>query len=125
MIARLDIASLPEVVRPAMQRFLDLIKDEPWVFGLPHAGEQEFLGEFGLELRDMLAIGSEDSIRRYATCADGTAVGAAAIAAAMAQFAARMKEAGQPPPAPEGGAADRMRARQPMMSYQLAEAFVP
>ena len=123
MLARLDIASLPEAIRPAMQRFLDLIKDEPWVFGLPLSGEREFLREFGLELREAMTIGSEESIRRYATRADGVPVGAASIAAAMAQMAARMKAAGQS--LPEGAAADRTRQHQPLMSYQLAKAFVP
>lgn len=124
MLARLDPASLPEPMRPAMQRFFDLIRDEPWVFGLPLSGEREFLREFGLELREALAIGGEESIRRYATRADGTPVGAAAIANAMAQMAARMKAAGQPA-MPEGATADRMRQHQPMMSYQIAEAVVP
>jgi methyltransferase (TIGR00027 family) len=123
MIARLDVASLPAPMRPPMQRFLDLIKDEPWVFGLPPNGEREFLRRFELELREALAIGSEESIRRYATCADGTPVGAAAIAAAMGQMAERIRAAGQSPPA-EGPSSDGPRGRPPMMSYQLAEAVV-
>jgi methyltransferase (TIGR00027 family) len=124
MLARLDLAALPEAVRPAMQRFFDLIKDEPWVFGLPLSGEREFLREFGLELREALTIGGEESIRRYATRADGTQVGAVAIASAMAQVAAQMKAAG-PPVKPGGAVAERMPQPQPMMSYQIAEAIVP
>ena len=45
MLARIDLASVPEPSRPYVQRFLDLIRDEPWVFGLPMGGEREFLAE--------------------------------------------------------------------------------
>jgi methyltransferase (TIGR00027 family) len=124
MLARIDLARVPDAARPFLQRFLDLIKDEPWVFGLPLSGEREFLREFGLQLLEQLTIGGEESLRRYATRADGTAVGAATIAAAMAQMAARMQAAGQSPP-PEGVVSDRMRDQQRMMSYQIAEAVVP
>ena len=123
-IARIDVGTLPEAVRPATQRFLDLIKDEPWVFGLPFSGEHEFLRGFGLELRGLLTVGGEESIRRYAMRTDGTAVGAAAIAAAMARMAARNREAGQRAPTP-AVSPDRLREQQRMMSYQLAEASVP
>lgn len=124
MLARIDLARVPEAARPFLQRFLDLIKDEPWVFGLPLSGERQFLREFGLELLELLTIGGEESLRRYATRADGTAVGAASIAAAMARMAARMQAAGQAPPS-EGVASERMRDQQRMMSYQIAEAIVP
>jgi methyltransferase (TIGR00027 family) len=123
LLARLDIANVPEPMRPFLQRFFDLIKDEPWVFGLPGGAEREFLGEFGLELREMLTVGGDESVRRYATRSDGTPVGAAAVAAAMARMAARNQEAGEPPER-ASVPADRTRDRQPMMSYQLAEAVV-
>jgi methyltransferase (TIGR00027 family) len=117
MLAGVDVARVPEAMRPFVQRFLDLIKDEPWQFGLPPGGEREFLGDFGLQLREAVTIGGEESIRRYATRADGTAVGASTIAAAMARFAAANPDIPRSPQAP------MVRSPQaPMVSYQLAEA---
>ena len=81
-----------------MQRFLDLIKDEPWVFGIPVDGERTFLSEVGLELREALAIGGEESMARYATKTDGTQIGAQAIAEGMARMAQRAREAGAASP---------------------------
>ena len=59
-----------------VERFLNLIKDEPWVLGLPVGGEREFPGELGLELREAFMIGGEESLKRYVIKADGTQVGA-------------------------------------------------
>ena len=112
MLARLDPATVPEASKPYVQRFLDLIKDEPWVFGMPVGGEREFLSGLGLELREVLTVGGEESLRRYLTRADGTLVGAEAMAAAMARMA-------QPQ------MSERMREQQRLMAYQLAEAVVP
>ncbi len=125
MLARLDITKIPEAMRPSVQRFLDLIKDEPWVCGLPVGGEREFLGELGLELREAFTIGGEESLRRYATKSDGTLVGAQA----MAEAVARMKERGAAaaPTGPDGQpmSPERMREQQRVMAYQMAEATVP
>ena len=121
MIARIDMATVPEVAKPFVQRFLDLIKDEPWVFGLPMDGEREYLGELGLELREAFMIGGEDSLRRYVTRSDGTQVGAQTIADAMARMAERARELGQPPPPMPS---ERTREQQRMAAYQLAEAVV-
>jgi methyltransferase (TIGR00027 family) len=127
MLARIDVAALPEAQRPYVERFLNLIRDEPWVYGLPAGGEREYLHELGLELREAFPIGGEESLKRYLTKADGTRVGARALAAAMARMAERSRAEGQP--APEGrqmpaGADTRMREQQRLMSYQLAEAIV-
>ena len=114
MIARIDIAVVPEAQRPWVQRFLDLTRNEPWIFGLPMNGEREFLAPFGLDMREIVAISGEDAAKRYATRSDGTQVGADVLAAAMVRM-------GQPPqghPLPE-----RLREQQRMMSYQLAEAI--
>jgi methyltransferase (TIGR00027 family) len=118
MIARIDMATVPEVARPFLQRFLDLIKDEPWVFGLPVGGEQEFLREFGLELREAFMIGGEESLKRYLTRADGSRVGAQSLAAAMARMAERARAAGQQM------SMERTPEQQRLMAYQLAEAVV-
>jgi O-methyltransferase involved in polyketide biosynthesis len=128
MIAQIDMAAVPEAAKPYLQRFLDLIKDEPWVFGLPVGSEREYLGEVGLELREAFMIGGQESLRRYVTRADGTHVGAEAMAAAMARMRERMQAAGQPAPqgqATPGQSPERMREQQRLAAYQLAEAVVP
>jgi methyltransferase (TIGR00027 family) len=118
-IARIDLATAPPMAKAFLERFLKLTQHEPWVFGLPMGGEREFLRECGLDLREALMIGGEDSVRRYLTRADGTQVGAQAIAAAMAQQAQSAKQAGAPAMSPE-----RMRELARQMAYQLAEAVV-
>lgn len=121
MLAGLDLAHVPAAARPFLQRFLDLIKDEPWQFGIPLGGERAFLAEFGIELREVLTIGGEESLKRYLTKADGTQVGAQAIADAMARMGPAVVE----PSSPEAHAArERMREQQRSMAYQLAEAAV-
>ena len=95
-----------------MQRFLNLTKDEPWVFGLPIGGEREFLHELGLDLREMFTIGGEDSAKRYLTRADGTQVGAQAIAEAMARMAARAREVANASPEVPQMSPERMREQQ-------------
>jgi methyltransferase (TIGR00027 family) len=124
MLKNIDWATVPDSFKPYVQRFLDLIKDEPWVFGIPVGGERSFLSEVGLELREALTIGGEESLARYATKADGTQIGAQAMAEGMARMAQRAREAG--PASPEARAIDpeRMRAQQRTMAYQLAEAIV-
>lgn len=122
MISRIDMANIPAAVRPFVQRFIDLTRNEPWVFGIPVDGERAFLGEFGLELREAMTIGGEDSLRRYATKADGTQVGAQAMAEAMA----RMRERMQAQPAFQSQMSpERLREQQRLQAYQLAEAVVP
>ena len=119
MIAQIDMAKVPEPAKPFVERFLNLTRNEPWVFGLPLGGEREFLREFGLELREAFMIGGEESLKRYLTKADGTQVGAQAMAEAMARMAEHTRAAGQSAPSPE-----RMREQQRLMAYQLAEAVV-
>ena len=119
-IARIDLATAPPVAKAFLERFLKLTKDEPWIFGLPMGGEREFLSEFGLELREALMIGGEESVRRYLTRADGTQVGAQAVADAIAQQAQAARQSGAQPILPE-----RLREQARQMSYQLAEAVVP
>jgi methyltransferase (TIGR00027 family) len=75
MIAKIDIAQIPEAARPAVQRFLDLLAGEPWIFGLPDGGEREYLAGFGLAGGEPLPIGGPESVRRYLTRSDGTTIG--------------------------------------------------
>jgi methyltransferase (TIGR00027 family) len=124
-IARIDIATIPEVARPPLERFLDMIKDEPWLFGIVVGREQEFLAEVGLELREMLTIGSEEAAARYLTKADGTTVGAEAHQRAEAMRKAAMTRAAE-----HMGAAQReqiearVREQQRQNAYRIAEAAV-
>jgi methyltransferase (TIGR00027 family) len=118
-IARIDLATAPPAAKAFLERFLKLTKDEPWIFGLPMDGEREYLRECGLELREALMIAGEESIRRYLSRADGTQVGAQAIAAAMAQQAQAARQSAAPPMPPE-----QMRQMARQMAYQLAEAAV-
>jgi methyltransferase (TIGR00027 family) len=120
-IARIDLATVPPAAKAFLERFLKLTANEPWVFGLPMDAEREFLGECGLDLREALMIGGEESVKRYLTRADGTQVGAQAIAGAVAQQAQAARQAGPqgPPVSPEQ---IRKLARQ--MAYQIAEAVV-
>ncbi len=37
MLATIDLAAVPASARSLLERFLNLIRDEPWVFGLPRA----------------------------------------------------------------------------------------
>jgi hypothetical protein len=124
MLAAIDLNNVPIMARPYLQRFLDLIKDEPWVFGIPLGTEAAFVSECGLEMKEVLAIGGPESIARYLTKADGTQVGAKTLAEMMARMAAQAAEApqtGGPPPMTP----DRVREQQRQMAYQLAEAVVP
>ena len=124
MIAQIDMAKVPEAAKPFVERFLKLTRDEPWIFGLPVGGEREFLGEFGLELREALTVGGEESLKRYLTRADGTQVGAQVLAEAMARFAERPRAAGQSAPGGQQMSLERTREQQRLMAYQLAEAVV-
>ena len=49
---------------------------EPFVFGVPDGQDHEFFREIGLTLGEALKIGSPESVKRYATRADGTQYGA-------------------------------------------------
>ncbi len=124
MIARIDLAAVPEAAKPFVQRFLNLTRNEPWIFGLPLGGEREFLAALGLELREAFMIGGEDSIKRYLTRADGTQVGAQAIAEATARMAERARAAGVSAPEGQQPSAERTREQQRLMTYQIAEAVV-
>ena len=117
MIRKIDVTQLPAAARPLVQRFLDLTRDEPWIFGLPFGREREFMADLGLDLDETLQIGGEEADRRYLTRADGSQVGGQAIADAMARMAA------QSPP-PDAEALARMREQRRLMAHQLGIASV-
>jgi methyltransferase (TIGR00027 family) len=124
MLAKIDLNNVPAAARPYLQRFLDLIKDEPWVFGIPLGTEASFLGEFGLEVREVLTVGGPESIARYLTKADGTQVGAKALEEMMARMRAGAAESGESSAMQQQMTPERMREQQRQMAYQLAEAVV-
>jgi methyltransferase (TIGR00027 family) len=124
MIARIDLNNAPAGARPFLQRFLDLTRDEPWLFGVPTGAEREFLAEFGLDLHQVLTIGGEEAARRYLTRPDGTEVGGQTLAEAMAGRAEQARAAAASAPADQQITPERWREQHRLMSYQLAEAFV-
>jgi methyltransferase (TIGR00027 family) len=75
MMSKIDMERVPEAVRPAVQRFLNLMAGEPWLGGLPENAEREFLKDLGLQMRELLPIGGEESVKRYLTRSDGTIFG--------------------------------------------------
>jgi methyltransferase (TIGR00027 family) len=123
-LATANVETMPVVSRPFFERFKNLIKDEPWIFGVPVGGERQFVAEFGLELREAFMIGGEDSLNRFVTKADGTQVGAEAIAAAMARLAQAAHEARESGAQWAQMSPEQMREQQRLMAYQLAEAIV-
>lgn len=121
----MDLEKIPAQARAPFERIKKLIEHEPWVFGIPLDGEKEFLAGVGLELRDMITIGSEESVRRHITRADGTALGAEAHARALAyteRIRQQMLDKVEPEKRAFAEAAMRDQARQ--NAYRMAEACV-
>jgi methyltransferase (TIGR00027 family) len=115
MLKHIDPALVPEVVRPAVERFLYLIRDEPWLFGFPQGEEREYLGEFGFALAQMMTVGGDESAQRYLTKADGTQVGTAP----SAELARPGTDSVEPA---HGSASAVSRAQLQMMTYLMVEA---
>ena len=124
-IKQINLAAVPPPARPSIERFLNLIKDEPWLFGFPVGGEREWLADTGMELRELLTIGSEDSVRRYLTRADGTTVGAEGHAKAEAlRKAAQATAAQNMTPEQQQKIEEHLRDQERHMAYRIAEAVV-
>jgi methyltransferase (TIGR00027 family) len=122
----IDIQAIPPPARPPVERFLDMIRSEPWVFGIPLGGESRFLAASGLELREMLVIGSEESVRRYLTRADGTTGGGkpqARLEALRRSTQERVTATMDPARRAQAEATMQEQARQ--NTYRIAEARVP
>jgi methyltransferase (TIGR00027 family) len=75
-LQNIDVNTLPEPAKQAVQRFRRIIAGEPWVFGLPEGKEREFLGSVGLELRNVMGFNSSEAVGKYLTRADGSVFGA-------------------------------------------------
>jgi methyltransferase (TIGR00027 family) len=70
-MANIPWDKLPEAAKQGIQRLQRLEAGEPWIFGFP-SDEREFLGKLGLELRELLPVGGQESMKRYLTRSDGT-----------------------------------------------------
>lgn len=124
-IKQINLAAVPPPARPSLERFLNLIKDEPWLFGFPVGGEKDWLADVGMELRELLTIGSEDSVRRYLTRADGTTMGAEGHAKGEAlRKAAQASAARNMSPEQQQKIDEHLREQERHMAYRIAEAFV-
>jgi len=123
-IQRIDLASMPAMARASTERFLDMIRDEPWLFGIPLDEEKSYLAALGLELGEMVTIGGEDSVARYLRRPDGTVVGAAALARVEAmQRAAISQMVEKADPGQRALIEERMKTQARQMAYRIAEAF--
>jgi O-methyltransferase involved in polyketide biosynthesis len=107
MTKQINLERLPPAARAFAERFLHLVRDEPWEFGFPLGGESDYIERFGLSVPEILVIGGEPSARRYLTRADGSQVGGETMARQ---------------PRPEGRAA---QAQAEAMAYRITEAVVP
>jgi methyltransferase (TIGR00027 family) len=105
-LRRVNPNDVPEAGRIYMQRFLNLIRDEPWEYGFPLNAERETIESFGFDVRDLIMLDGEEAARRYLTRSDGTEVGAATMAQ-RAKVPARMA-----------------RAQREAMAYRICEAVV-
>jgi methyltransferase (TIGR00027 family) len=123
-LASANVETMPAATRPFFERFKNLIKDEPWIFGVPVGGERDFVAEFGLELCEAFTVGGEESLKRFVTKADGSLVGAEAIEAAMARMAQAAREARETRAQWAQMSPEQMREQQRLMAYHLAEAVV-
>lgn len=124
-LQRMDVQTIPEAARPAVERFLNLIRDEPWVFGMPLDGEEDFLAGVGLKLGELLLVDSEESVARYLTRRDGTTVGGEAHERARAmRRAGEQQVLAQFDPQQRAQAEAVMREQVRQNSYRIAEAAV-
>jgi O-methyltransferase involved in polyketide biosynthesis len=71
-LANVPLDKLPEQARQAVTRIQKLEAGEPWLFGIPNGNEADFLGKFGLKVRELMPIGGPESRQRYLTRSDGS-----------------------------------------------------
>jgi methyltransferase (TIGR00027 family) len=75
MMGSIELDKLPEAAKQAVMRFRRLTAGEPWLFGVPDKGEEEFLRGVGLKLRKVLGMNSAEVVEKYLTREDGTIFG--------------------------------------------------
>lgn len=124
-LKHINLSMIPPAARASFERFVRLTENEPWVFGFPVGAEREWLSDVGMELRELVTIGSEDSVRRYLTRADGTIVGAEGHAKAEALRKAAL-DAAAPAATPEQRhiVEQRTREQERHTAYRIADAVV-
>ena len=119
ILNQIDTNTVHPLARASIERFRDLVRDEPWQFGFPPEEERDYLRELGLQVQEILPIDGE-AYRRYLTRTDGSMLGAEAIAA----LKARMKPDNQVNETSSEKFQERINKMQRYMAYQLAEAVV-
>ena len=102
----IDLSQVADIARPFLERFLKLIRDEPWEFGFPLNAEKTYIEDFGLDIRDLIVLDSEEAVRRYLTKSDGTEVAQSTMA--------------RLPTLPVGMTSEQRQA----MAYRICEASV-
>ncbi len=70
-IANLDKFPVTPEISQAVERF----RHEPWIFGLPDGGEEQFLNSMGLRMRKTMGLNSPEAVKNYLTRGDGTIFG--------------------------------------------------
>jgi methyltransferase (TIGR00027 family) len=105
-ITNVNLDEVPDAGRAFVQRFLHLVRDEPFRFGFPVGEERQYIESKGFEVGDLIVLDGEEAVRRYLKRADGSEVGEEGMA--------------RRPPVPPQMA--RMRES---MSYRICEALVP
>jgi hypothetical protein len=122
-IRRIDLANTPPAARASMERFLDMVRDEPWLTGIPLDEERAFLAEVGLDLGELITIGDEQSVARYLTRRDGSVVGGAAMIRAQEMRKAALDQmVQQSDPGQREIIEARMKAQARQMAYRIALA---
>lgn len=122
-IQRIDLASIPAIARPSMEHFLDMIRDEPWLSGIPLDEERSYLANRGLRLGELVTIGDEASAARYLTRTDGTVVGGPAMSRAQALRNAAIEQmSAHGDPGLRAKIEERMKMQARQMAYRIAEA---
>ena len=121
-IQGIDLASIPPASRGPAERLLDMIRDEPWLTGIPLDDEKSYLAERGLELGELITIGSDESVARYLTRPDGTVVGELTMARADAMRKAMVDRMAESDPSQRPMIEERMKAQARQMAYRIAEA---
>lgn len=119
-----DLEKVPPNARVPLEKLFNIIRNEPWVFGIPLDTENEFLAGLGLELHEMVTIGSEAAVKRYLTRADGTTMGSVAYSEVEAQRKTMMESMLATMDAAQRERAElRMREQRRQNAYRIAEVM--
>ena len=115
---RVKTAMVPAENRPAFERSLQLIREEPWVFGLTLGAEEGYLAPFRIRIQQQLDIGADEARCRYLTRSDGSIVGGEAVSQVTAPYGEPSLLIGR------RANLQRLRSRRRLMSPHLIEGMV-